>query len=194
MNSLCEKCKKRVETEVKTVVHNRVIKGDEISVIVDLAFCKECGEEVYNHNLECELDSKVYAEYRKRHKLLSPQEITAIYKKYGLNAKSFARLLNMGDNTIYRYEDGSLQEYTHDALIKMISDPFFALRYLEENETRLSESEMKNFTAVLNGILLNELNTSFVEAFGTLNNIVGSLWASHMENVIIKKDKILFTR
>lgn len=43
---------------------------------------------------------KVYNEYRKKYKLLLPDEIKNIRKTYGLSQRSFAKLLNWGAKTI----------------------------------------------------------------------------------------------
>lgn len=77
-------------------------------VDAQILVCVECGEEFFCEELDNETLVRAYNEYRKNHKLLLPKEIKRIREQYGLSQRSFAKLLNWGDKTICRYENGSL--------------------------------------------------------------------------------------
>lgn len=79
-----------------------------ISVYIDaqVMVCAECGEELFCEELDSATLVNAYNEYRRKHKLLLPDEIKKIREKYGLSQRSFAKLLNWGDKTICRYENG----------------------------------------------------------------------------------------
>ena len=62
--------------------------------------CAECGEELFCEKLDSATLVNAYNEYRRRHKLLLPEEIKKIREQYGLSQRSFAKLLNWGDKTI----------------------------------------------------------------------------------------------
>ena len=77
---------------------------------------------------------KAYNEYRRRHKLLQPEEIKEIREQYGLSQRSFAKILNWGDKTVHRYENGSLQDKAHNSLLLFLRNPENMKAYLAENE------------------------------------------------------------
>ena len=114
-----------------------------------LLTCKECGEELFCEELDLNTLVCAYNEYRRRHKLLLPDEIKAIREQYGLSQRGFAKLLNWGDKTIARYENGSIQDKVHNSLLLLLRNPNNMEAYLEENEISLSERQLKRLKAYL---------------------------------------------
>ncbi len=74
--------------------------GDDIEIEIQVLICSNCGNELYDEELDSQTLLKVYNEYRKKYKLLLPDEIKNIRKTYGLSQRSFAKLLNWGAKTI----------------------------------------------------------------------------------------------
>jgi len=103
--------------------------------------CAECGEEFYSEELDNATLVRAYNEYRRRHKLLLPEEIKKIREQYGLSQRSFAKLLNWGDKTICRYENGSIQDKAHNSLLLFLREPENMRTYLTENEVSLDEKQ-----------------------------------------------------
>lgn len=85
--------------------------------------------------------TEAYNLYRRKHKLLMPAEIKQIREQYGLSQRSFAKLLNWGDKTIYRYENGSLQDKAHNSLLCFLKKPQNMRQYLNDNEIIIGESQ-----------------------------------------------------
>lgn len=96
----CEVYGREVETKIITRKEVLNVCGEDIEVDAQVMVCTECGEELDSATL-----INVYNEYRRRHKLLLPEEIRRIREQYGLSQRSFAKLLNWGDKTIRRYEN-----------------------------------------------------------------------------------------
>ena len=84
-----------------------------------------------------------YNEYRRKHKLLFPEEIRKIREQYGLSQENFAKLLNWEDKTICRYENGSIQDKAHNSIILFLRKPENMKIYLTENEVTLDEKQIK---------------------------------------------------
>ena len=103
--------------------------------------CAECGEELFNEKLDSATLIKAYNEYRRRHKLLFPEEIKEIGEQYGLSQRSFAKLLNWGDKTICRYENGAVQDKAHNSLLLFLKNPENMKTYLMENEVVIDERQ-----------------------------------------------------
>ena len=139
MRKYCEECGREVETKVITKKEAYDVCGESIEVDAQILVCAECGEEFYCEELDNATLIRAYNEYRRRHKLLFPEEIKKIREQYGLSQRSFAKLLNWGDKTICRYENGSIQDKAHNSLLLFLREPENMRTYLTENEIVLDE-------------------------------------------------------
>ena len=141
MRKYCEECGREVETKVITKKESYDVCGEPIEVDAQILVCAECGEEFYCEELDNATLIQAYNEYRRRHKLLLPEEIKKIREQYGLSQRSFAKLLNWGDKTICRYENGSVQDKAHNSLLLFLREPENMRTYLTENEIVLDERQ-----------------------------------------------------
>ena len=141
MRKYCEECGREVETKVITKRESYDVCGESVEVDAQILVCAECGEEFYCEELDNATLIRAYNEYRRRHKLLLPEEIKKIREQYGLSQRSFAKLLNWGDKTICRYENGSIQDKAHNSLLLFLREPENMRTYLTENEIVLDERQ-----------------------------------------------------
>lgn len=141
MKKYCEECGREVETKIITKKESYDVCGERIEVEAQILVCAECGEEFYCEELDNATLVTAYNEYRRRHKLLLPEEIKKIREQYGLSQRSFAKLLNWGDKTICRYENGSVQDKAHNSLLLFLREPENMRAYLTENEIAIDERQ-----------------------------------------------------
>ena len=141
MKRYCEECKKEVETTIVTKKESYNVCGEMIDVNAQVLVCAECGEELFSEELDNATLINAYNEYRRRHKLLLPEEIKEIRQQYGLSQRGFSKLLNGGDKTICRYENGSLQDRAHNSLLIFLKNPENMRSYLTENEIDIDEKQ-----------------------------------------------------
>lgn len=139
MMDYCEVCEKEVETKVITRKETFNVCGEDIEVNAQIMVCADCGEELFNEELDSKTLVCAYNEYRRKHKLLFPEEIKRIREQYGLSQRSFAKLLNWGDKTIHRYENGAIQDRVHNSLLLFLREPENMRTYLLENEVTIDE-------------------------------------------------------
>lgn len=149
MKRYCEECGKEVETRVITKKENYDVCGESIEVDAQVLVCAECGEEFYCEELDNDTLIRAYNEYRRRHKLLLPNEIKKIREQYGLSQRGFAKLLNWGDKTICRYENGSIQDKAHNSLLLFLREPENMKTYLTENEISFDEKHKTKLLATV---------------------------------------------
>lgn len=142
MMDYCEVCGREVETKIITQKEIFNVCGEDIEVDAQVMVCAECGEELFNEELDSATLINAYNEYRRRHKLLLPEEIRKIREQYGLSQRSFAKLLNWGDKTIRRYENGAVQDRAHNSLLLFLREPENLRTYLTENEVALDEKQV----------------------------------------------------
>lgn len=156
MRTYCEECGKEVETRIITKRESYDVCGETIEVDAQVLVCAECGEEFYSEELDNATLVWAYNEYRRRHKLLLPEEIKKIREQYGLSQRSFAKLLNWGDKTICRYENGSIQDKAHNSLLLFLREPENMRTYLTENEVALNERQKGKLLAIVEKLEQNE--------------------------------------
>lgn len=141
MKNYCEVCGREVEAKIITRRECFNVCGEDIEVDAQILVCTDCGEELFNEKFDSATLINAYNEYRRRHKLLLPEEIRKIREQYGLSQRSFAKLLNWGDKTICRYENGSIQDRAHNSLLLFLREPENMRTYLAENEVMLDEKQ-----------------------------------------------------
>jgi putative zinc finger/helix-turn-helix YgiT family protein len=72
--------------------------------------------------------------YRKRHGLLSADEIRTIRSRFGLTQADLSRLLRLGANTVSRWESGrNVQTAAMDMLLRLIRDLPGSIDYLRDH-------------------------------------------------------------
>lgn len=142
MMDYCEVCGREVETKIINRKEVFNVCGEDIEVDAQMMVCAECGEELFNEELDSVTLINAYNEYKRRHKLLLPEEIRRIREQYGLSQRSFAKLLNWGDKTIRRYENGAVQDRAHNSLLLFLREPENMRTYLMENEVALDEKQI----------------------------------------------------
>lgn len=138
----CEACGREADTKIISRKEVFKVCGEDIEVNAEVMVCSKCGEELCNEKLDSASLVEACNEYRRRHKLLLPEEITKIRKQYGLSQRSFAKLLNWGDKTIRRYEKGDVQDRVHNSLLLFLRKPENMRTYLTDNEVSLEEKQI----------------------------------------------------
>lgn len=111
------------------------VNGEEVTVPdARHLSCPNCHEVVLRFDDARRLGEDAIAIYRKKHGLLSADEIRAIRERFGLTQGELARLLHLGANTISRWESGrNVQTAAMDMLLRLIRDLPGSLDYLREH-------------------------------------------------------------
>ena len=144
---------KNAETKVISKKETYEVLGENIEVQDQVLVCADCSAEFYCEELDDATLTNAYNEYRKKHKLLLPTEIKQIRELYGLSQRGFAKLLNWGDKTIHRYENGSIQDKAHNSLLLFLRTPENMKFYLSENENSLDEKHLSKLSVLVNKLI-----------------------------------------
>lgn len=156
MKKYCDICGKEVNTKLITKEECYTVCGEDIVITTKVRICEDCGEELFDEELDNGTLVKVYNEYRRKHKLLLPDEIKQIREQYGMSQRGFAKLLNWGDKTIRRYENGSLQDKAHNSILIFLREPLNMKQYLLDNEVELSSSQKMKLESRIDSLIGNE--------------------------------------
>lgn len=165
----CEYC--QIEN---TIIFNekqttRTFRKEPFEIIEKYAVCSSCGQEIYDEECANHTMMQLSKLYQDKHSFTS-QDIKNIRKKTGLTQSLFAKVLNMGEATIKRYETGtSLPDGTQLSVLKMLqNDPNVILRFYDENKMNLSLNEQKILSNKLKQLTLNSLMKSSYDTLFTL--------------------------
>jgi putative zinc finger/helix-turn-helix YgiT family protein len=111
------------------------VNGEEIAVpsAAHLS-CPGCAEVVLRFQDSKRLGEDAIAIYRKKHGLLSADEIRALRERFDLTQAALARLLRLGANTVSRWESGrNVQTAAMDMLLRLIRDLPGSIDYLRDH-------------------------------------------------------------
>jgi putative zinc finger/helix-turn-helix YgiT family protein len=128
------------------------VRGEAITVTAPTLVCVSCGATQPDPEGERQgLDPirLAFDEYRRRHDMLSTDEIRRIREQYDLSREAFAAVLGMSPATLYRYEAGALQDDLHDAAIFTCDDPATMQRLVERRKSVLSPLQVRRFEEAL---------------------------------------------
>ncbi|HEV7588213.1 MAG TPA: type II toxin-antitoxin system MqsA family antitoxin [Longimicrobium sp.] len=95
------------------------------SVAVEDEFyrCTRCREEVYRPGMMDAVMRRATAKIREEDGLLTPDEVRAVRRKFGLTQPEFERLLGVGANTVVRWERGTVpQGSAADSLLRLLDE------------------------------------------------------------------------
>jgi putative zinc finger/helix-turn-helix YgiT family protein len=111
------------------------VNGEEISVpSARFLRCPKDGEIVLRFQDSKRLHEDAIAIYRRKHGLVSADEIRVIRERFGLTQANLARLLRLGANTVSRWESGrNVQTAAMDILLRLIRDLPGSIDYLRSH-------------------------------------------------------------
>jgi putative zinc finger/helix-turn-helix YgiT family protein len=111
------------------------VNGEEIAVpSASHLKCPKCDEIVLRLQDAKRLHEDASELYRRKHGLLSANEIRAIRERFNLNQADLARLLRLGANTVSRWESGrNVQTAAMDVLLRLIRDLPGSIDYLRDH-------------------------------------------------------------
>lgn len=148
----CYTCNRDTETVFTKIEKTFRIKQCTLPLSVTHTECSVCHHDVFVETVEAENERLAFDAYRKKMGLLSPEAIKAIRERYGLPQTTFAKVLGLGEKTITRYENGSLQDVAYDNLLRLIQIPGNFLKIASLRLGELSDREQKTLTQIQNSL------------------------------------------
>lgn len=123
MKGLCPNCEKVTDLNIFKTKEVFNVRSEPIEVDVEYYKCMECEKEFEDPRSKSDPFEKAYREYRNRHSMVHPEEIRSLRKHYGLTQRELSRLIGWGGATLSRYENGALQDITHDRFLQLLKKP-----------------------------------------------------------------------
>jgi putative zinc finger/helix-turn-helix YgiT family protein len=135
----CPECRTDTTYTVKSQKLKSDLKGQEYEYDGHIAYCVNCGNEVWVSELsDANLDA-LYSVYRKQNNLITPKMIVEILDKYNIGKRPLSLLLGWGEHTVSRYLEGGIpsKDYS-DEFMKIYNEPDYYLSLLERNKSNLA--------------------------------------------------------
>lgn len=121
----CLKCDSS-EFEIKKTRFASELKGESVEVIVPSYVCKACQNPLMDAKQMNEYRRAVTDAYRRKHSLLTSQEIVSYRSKLNMNQTEFAHYLNVGEASVKRWETYYVQDASQDDHIRIKCDEAYA--------------------------------------------------------------------
>jgi len=190
MKGICPNCE--AETTIELVKEKTIhtIRGCEISVDSEFYRCDICDEEFENTRGHDSL-AIAYREYRRQNDMLQPEEINEWRKSYGLTQRELSELLGWGGATLSRYENGALQEKSHEKILRLVMEPHNLLKMMRESPRAVGDEKRNRLISELHAAEDEACSFEilFEEKFGRYERSefsgYGKLSVSKLFNVII---------
>ena len=133
--------------EGKTIIKNEIndveFRKEIYKVHETYYLCEKCGEKIVDTKMGERSTIQLYNQYREKHNLLFPIEITELRKRYGLSKTKMSLALGWGENTYGSYEKGAIPNESHNSLLRLIDEPTQFLKLVKARQDIFSELEMK---------------------------------------------------
>jgi putative zinc finger/helix-turn-helix YgiT family protein len=143
MKAYCPRCERDAYLTPNKGTKIIEVRGLPVEVETEYRRCSACGEEDEDPAEARDALERAYREYRRRHRMMQPEEIRYLRKLYGLTQREMAMLLGWGLVTLSRYENGALQDDAHDKTLRLVSEPHNLIRLLELEPAALRDEKRK---------------------------------------------------
>ncbi len=114
MRMFCPFCDKEHDVQVIMQKEPVTVRGEKFMATARYYRCPECEEEYETSDSPFDPLADAYNQYREKHRMLSPEQIKSFRHECELTQKELSELLGWGAVTLSRYENGSLQDLSHD--------------------------------------------------------------------------------
>jgi len=142
LRAFCPECRQDVKYSVKENQETAELKGEVYEFTSHTAYCEKCGGEIYVAELEDANLKALYDAYRRRHDIISLEDIMVIPEKYNIGKRPLSLLLGWGEQTFSRYYDGDMPTKQYSEVLKQIyADPAYYLSLLEKSKDNLKSNK-----------------------------------------------------
>ena len=125
------------------------VLGEDTTIVANVKVCNDCGEEIFDFELDEDNLQRAFSVYKRKHALMTAMEIMALRRKYNISQRTLATLIGCSQATVVRYENGNIQNNTHNNIMRMLQRPENMAEILEVKEEELSSREVGNIKGAL---------------------------------------------
>ncbi|MDH8678663.1 DUF4065 domain-containing protein [Fusibacter bizertensis] len=163
MRAFCEECRDYVDYQIDEIERAKDIKSRLINFKEKIAYCSECGNEIFVSDLRDQNLSAMDSAFRASEGLITVPEIIDLLEKYDIGKRPMSLLLGWGETTLTRFVNGDIPSKTYsDQLKKMKESHESFLEILVTNKDKVTETAFKKSFDATN-MLIGKVETCFAE-------------------------------
>jgi len=166
--AFCPNCEEYTEATLREEKEVYNVRGKPIEIEAEITICQKCGEKIFDEERDSRNLEKAYSHYRQKYNLLLPDEIRLIREKYGLSQRALSRLLDWGDITVHRYENGAIQDNVHNNFLRFMEDPQNMQKLFEANRNKLPSYTTAKLEKRIANLLQEDAEQTFQVSFERL--------------------------
>ncbi|MCK5131958.1 MAG: DUF4065 domain-containing protein [Candidatus Sabulitectum sp.] len=145
----CPICEEDIELTEIRCKENIKVRGELFQVDAHYYRCSGCGEQFETSNSDHDSLAEAYRMYREKKSMLFPFQIKEFRHKYELTQKELTALLGWGAITLSRYENGALQNLSHDRELQEANTSAGLLKLIELTPDALTEEKRERLRSIL---------------------------------------------
>ncbi|WP_026520062.1 type II TA system antitoxin MqsA family protein [Butyrivibrio sp. FCS006] len=138
------------------------VLGEDTTIVANVKVCCDCGADIFDFQLDEDNLKRAFTKYKRNHALMTAEEICDLRKKYNISQRTLATLIGCSQATIVRYENGNIQDNTHNNIMRMLQKPENMAEMLEIKEEELTEKEVSSIRKALSDLNSSESKTSYM--------------------------------
>lgn len=152
-------------------------RKEKFEVVYHYYWCADSGEKFEDEIIMALNLDQVYNQYRKKHNLPFPEEITRLRDQYGLSASKMSEVLGFGINVYRSYENGEIPNASNARLIQVAQDPR-EFKKLVALSNALNEKDYERVSSKIDELVLREYVlsldiTTFLMGSSTIDDKTG---------------------
>lgn len=140
IDTFCPTCDEPVRAQIVARRETLPVRGVPTAFDAQVAVCPLCGEDIGDSRVEKGNLEAAFAAYRAQQGIITSEEIRAIRKTLGLSLREFSLFLGFGEQTVAKYETGTLPDELHSNTMRMASTKEGAEMLLSLNGDRISKA------------------------------------------------------
>jgi len=116
---ICLKCENEDFVLKPDAVVEQEFRGEIFHVVSPVMECKHCGWQALAEGQMDELGRRTSDAFRKKHNLLTSEEIKERRMSLNMSQREFAEFLRVGEASVKRWENWKVQDASSDELIRL---------------------------------------------------------------------------
>ncbi len=117
-------------------------RKEEFSLIYHHYVCQVTGQSFTTDELDNLNVNQVYSQYRQKHQIMFPEQISQLRDRYGLSAARMSLLLDFGPNQYRSYEDGEIPSDSNAAHLRLARNPRTFREMVRAKKDKLRPNEL----------------------------------------------------
>ena len=147
----------------KVILHKEpdklTFRNEEFSYTSYEYECVDTGQRFTDKELDWKNMDQIYSQYRAKHGIPSPKELTETREKYGLSAAKMSEILGLGTNQYRLYEEGQMPSEAIGKILKSIQEPAVFLGYIEGCKNQMSPEDYHKLCQKIQKTFIKEIKS-----------------------------------